>query len=83
VAIRLFPVAMTRLGSPPAAVWDARRQVVRGAMDRVQNESLRRLGAEYLEALDRYAADAAAAGRSFVEIQSTMLFATIGRKSAD
>lgn len=79
VGIRLFPVSLARLGSPQAAVWDARRQVVRGAIDRVQDESLRRLGAEYLEALGRYADEAAAAGRRFVEIQSTMLFATVGR----
>jgi|SRR5712692_7270377 len=83
VAIRLFPVSLARLGSPPAAIWEARRQVVREAIDRALDDSLRRLGAEYLAALDRYAAEATAAGRRFVEIQSTMLFATVGRKSAD
>jgi SAM-dependent methyltransferase len=83
VAIRLFPVSLARLGAPAQAVWAARREIVRGAIDRVQEESLRQLGAEYLAVLDGYAEEAAAAGRHFVEIQSTMLFATVGQKPAE
>ena len=82
VAIRLFPVLVVRLGAPAPAVWEARGQIVRGAIDRVQDEPLRRLGADYLRVLDAYAEEAAAAGRRFVEIQSTMLFATVGQKLA-
>ena len=82
VAIRLFPVSMVRLGAPAPAVWEARGQIVRGAIERVQDEPLRRLGADYLRVLDTYAEEAAAAGRRFVEIQSTMLFATVGQKPA-
>jgi ubiquinone/menaquinone biosynthesis C-methylase UbiE len=83
MAIRLFPVSLVRLGAPAPAVWQARREIVRGAIDRVQDESLRRIGAEYLQTLDRYAAEATAAGPRFIEIQSTMLFATVGRKRAE
>ena len=79
VDIRLFPVSLARLGAPAPAVWEARRDVIRGAIDRVQEESLRQLGAEYLRVLDSYAREADAAGRRFVEIQSTMLFATVGQ----
>ena len=82
VEIRLFPVSLARLGTPAPAVWKARRDIVRGAIDRLQEDSLRQLGAEYLRVLDAYAEEAAAAGRRFVEIQSTMLFATIGQKPA-
>jgi len=81
VAIRLFPVSLVRLGAAPA-MWQDRREIVRGAIDRVQDESLRGIGAEYLQELDRYADEATAAGPRFVEIQSTMLFATVGRKTA-
>jgi len=79
-AIRLFPVSMARLGSPAPAVWQARREIVHGTIERLDDESLRQMGAEYLRLLDRYEQEAAAAGRTFVEIQSTMLFATVGRK---
>ena len=82
VTIRLFPVSLVRLGTPPPAVWNARRDIVRGAIDRVQSESIRQLGADYLRALDEYAEEAVPAGRRFVEIQSTMLFATVGQKPA-
>ena len=82
MAVRLFPVSLARLGPPAPAVWEARRNTARGAMDRVTEESIRQLGADYLGVLDRYAEDAAAAGPRFVEIQNTMLFATVGRKAA-
>ena len=36
------------------------------------------LGTDYLKAIERYAQDADRAGTSFVEIQNTMLFATVG-----
>jgi hypothetical protein len=32
--------------------------------------------------LDQYAEDAKAAGSAFVEIQNTMLFATVGQRAA-
>ncbi len=82
-AIRLFPVSLARLGSPAPGVWDARREIVRRAIARVQDDTLRRLGDDYLSALERYVDEATAAGKRFVEIQSTMLFATVGKKSAD
>lgn len=80
-AIRLFPVSQALLGSPPAAVWEARSAIVRGAIARVQDDSARQLGAEYLRVLDQYAREATAAGQTFVEIQNTMLFATVGQKT--
>lgn len=78
VSVHLFPVSVSHLGSPPAALWDSRRAAVRGAIDKAPGESLKRLGTDYLKAIERYAQDADRAGTSFVEIQNTMLFATVG-----
>jgi 2-polyprenyl-3-methyl-5-hydroxy-6-metoxy-1,4-benzoquinol methylase len=82
-AVRLFPVASARLGAPPRAVWNARRQSVREAIEAAPDESIRRLGTDYLKLLDRYAEEAKAAGNAFVEIQHTMLFATVGQRPLD
>lgn len=82
-SVRLFPVSLARLGSPAAAVWEARRKTARAALDRVTEESIRQLGADDLDVLDRYVEEAAAAGQRFVEIQNTMLFATVGQKVAE
>jgi SAM-dependent methyltransferase len=79
-AVRLFPVASARLGVPPGVVWNTRRRSVREAIETAPDESIRRLGADYLKALDRYAEEAKAAGNAFVEIQHTMLFATVGQR---
>jgi hypothetical protein len=54
---------------------------VEEAMQQSALEPVRALGREYLEALTAYAADAASAGAAFVEIQNTMLFATVGQKT--
>jgi SAM-dependent methyltransferase len=80
--IRLFPVSVTRLGAAPAAVWDDRRAVFDGALARVTDAAIQRLGAEYLDAFEAYKAAAVTAGPQFVEIQSTTLFATLGQKTA-
>ena len=79
--VRLFPVSQTRLSPPPPEVWDRRRAWVEQAIAEPPAESVRALGREYLDVLDMYAADAGAAGSAFVEIQNTMLFATVGQKT--
>jgi hypothetical protein len=79
--VRLFPVSVSHLGVPPGSLWDARRTAVRDAMAKAPDESIRRLGVDFLKAIDQYARDATAAGPAFVEIQNTMLFATVGQKS--
>jgi SAM-dependent methyltransferase len=81
VSVRLFPVSVAHLGVPDQSFWDARRGAVRLAISRAPDESLRRLGADFLKAIDQYARDAATAGSAFVEIQNTMLFATVGQRS--
>jgi SAM-dependent methyltransferase len=82
LSVRMFPVSMTILGSPPAEIWAGRKADVEQTIASVSAATVRAAGQKYLEALDAYAAEAAAAGPGFVEIQNTMLFATVGQKSA-
>jgi SAM-dependent methyltransferase len=81
LSVTLFPVSVARTGAPPPAVWDGRREALRRALERTaSNAQASDLGRAYADALDRYARDAAGAGPGFVEIQNTMLFATVGQK---
>lgn len=81
VSVRLFPVSVAHLGAPPKAFWDSRRAAVKDVIARAPDESLRRLGADYLKVVEQYSRDAAEAGAAFVEIQNTMLFATVGQRA--
>lgn len=81
IRVHLFPVSRAQLGAPPQAVWEERRQTVREATDDSSDEAIRRLGRDYLKVLDAYAEEARAAGTAFVEIQNTMLFATVGQRA--
>jgi SAM-dependent methyltransferase len=81
VSVRLFPVSETRLGAPEPTVWDERRTRIERAIDNSRDEAARALGREYLKTLDDYGKEAAGAGQAFVEIQNTMLFATVGQRS--
>jgi ubiquinone/menaquinone biosynthesis C-methylase UbiE len=80
IDVRLFPVSQARLGVPPGDVWARRRTAVEQAIEQAPTDAVRALGREYLEILTSYAAEAANAGSAFVEIQNTMLFATVGQK---
>ena len=78
--VRLFPVSRTLLGPPDASVWASRRSVVESALGSGASDAARWLGRDYLDTLTAYEAEAKKAGSSFVEIQHTMLFATVGQK---
>ena len=78
-SVRLFPVSQTTLGAPEAAVWEDRRARIQRAIENAP-EPARAAGRDYLSALTAYEAEAAKAGPGFVEIQTTMLFATVGQK---
>lgn len=80
LAVHLFPVSVSRLGAPPPPIWESRREAIRQAVAKAPDEALRRLGADYLRVIERYAEEAQAAGPTFVEIQNTMLFATVGQR---
>jgi ubiquinone/menaquinone biosynthesis C-methylase UbiE len=80
LSVHVFPVSGARLGAPTAELWENRRANVSEEIQKAPNESIRRLGQDYLKVLDKYAAAAAAAGPGFVEIQNAMLFATVGQR---
>jgi ubiquinone/menaquinone biosynthesis C-methylase UbiE len=82
LAVSLFPVSVSRLGAPPPSVWTGRREAIESLIARAPDESIKRLGSDYLKQVRRYGEEADAAGPSFVEIQNTMLFATIGQRVA-
>ncbi len=80
LAVRLFPVSGARLGAPLEDEWKQRRDIIETAMRTVATDTVQTLGREYLDTFDRYAREAKEAGSAFVEIQNTMLFATVGQK---
>ena len=74
-------MSQSRLGAPPADVWTRRREAVEQAVQQAPTDAVRALGREYLDVLDRYAARSRHRRPGFVEIQNTMLFATVGQKT--
>jgi SAM-dependent methyltransferase len=78
IDVRLFPVSQKRLGASAADQWAGRRRAVEQAV-REAPAAARGIGDEFLAALAAYEVEAAQAGASFVEIQNTMLFATVGQ----
>jgi SAM-dependent methyltransferase len=81
LSVRLFPVSRTTLGPPAPSVWQGRRAAVESALKTARSDAAAWLGREYLDVLTAYEREANTAGPSFVEIQNTMLFATVGQKS--
>jgi ubiquinone/menaquinone biosynthesis C-methylase UbiE len=79
VDVRLFPVSFTHVGVPDEELWTERRESLTRAIESAATDQSRTLGRESLAALETYAADARKAGPAFVEIQNTMLFATVGQ----
>jgi SAM-dependent methyltransferase len=80
VDVRLFPVSSTWLGDHGAIAWQERRDAVNQLLEHSPWDGVRRLGAAHLAALEAYETEARAAGPTFVEIQHTMLFATVGER---
>jgi SAM-dependent methyltransferase len=80
IDVRLFPVSHAQLGAPPPSLWTTRRGVIDKAMRDARDARVRAYGDESREALAAYEAEAVAMGSTFVEIQHTMLFATVGQR---
>ena len=81
IDVRLFPVSHTRLAPPSPEEWTERQQAVQRELEHASRKDVRELGRELEHALKTYETAAAAAGTTFVEIQHTMLFATVGQKT--
>lgn len=80
IDVRLFPVSNTRLTPPSPDEWRERQQGVQRELERVSRKDVRELGRELQHALTTYETEASA-GPAFVEIQHTMLFATVGQRT--
>jgi ubiquinone/menaquinone biosynthesis C-methylase UbiE len=83
IGVHVFPVTSTRLGAPVPTVWNARKRVIRAAVNAAPTEETRAIGSELIDAVDRYAEEGSAAGPAFVEIQNTMLFAIVGQRRGE
>jgi ubiquinone/menaquinone biosynthesis C-methylase UbiE len=81
IDVRLFPVSQVQLGALPDAVWTERRARIERIMAQTATFDVQTLGREYLVVLDAYDSEAKQAGPSFMEIQNTVLFATVGQRS--
>jgi ubiquinone/menaquinone biosynthesis C-methylase UbiE len=81
LAVHLFPVSVTRVGAPVPRMWNERRDRVEEAIARAASPDVARMGRDLLGAIERYAAAAQQTGPAFVEIQNTMLFATVAQRS--
>jgi 2-polyprenyl-3-methyl-5-hydroxy-6-metoxy-1,4-benzoquinol methylase len=81
LSVRLFPVSCSRLGPLGDDEWRHRRDAIEAVLDATVPERVKTAGREYLDMLQTYERDARQAGSSFVEIQNTMLFATVGQKN--
>jgi len=79
LAVHLFPVSVTRLGAPVTRMWDERRLAITRAVDTAP-EPIAGIGRDLLAVLARYAEQARRLGPAFVEIQNTMLFATVAHR---
>lgn len=81
LSVQIFSVSVNHIGQVPASLWQARRDAITTAMAQIDDAGVRSQGLAYLETLDAYEQDAAGAGRRFVEIQNTMLIATVGQRT--
>ena len=79
IAVQIFPVSNARLGAPVPTVWQARREEIARLVADASGTEARAIGEEWLRAFEAYAADSTAAGPAFLEIQHTMLVATVGQ----
>ena len=80
VDVRLFPVSQAQLGAPAPQVWSDRKRAVESSLTGNAPDGARAAARAYLDALAAYEQEATAAGSAFVELQNTLLFATVGQK---
>jgi hypothetical protein len=79
--VRLFPVSHAQLGAPDPSLWANRRSAIERVLRDAGDARVRAYADDSLQALAAYEAEATALGAAFVEIQHTMLFATVGQRS--
>lgn len=82
VEVRLFPVSSVHLSPPPDEVWISRRAAAEAVVARAASPDVTQAGRDYLAALAAYEQTARTVTGAFVEIQHTMLFATVGQRES-
>jgi ubiquinone/menaquinone biosynthesis C-methylase UbiE len=82
ITVRVFPVSNTRLGAPVPTLWQSRRATIARLVGETSRVAMRSIGEEWMRAVEQYAADAEQQGPAFLEIQHTMLIATVGHVRA-
>ena len=82
LAVHLFPVSSSRVGAPAPPAWESRRRRARRLVGETDDSAARQRGGEYIDRLEEYAQVAADEGPGFVEIQNTLLVATVGHRLA-
>jgi SAM-dependent methyltransferase len=82
IAVQIFPVSDARLGAPVPTVWQTRREEIARLIAEATGTEAHGIGQEWLRAFEAYAAESTAAGPAFLEIQHTMLVATVGQVQA-
>lgn len=80
--VQPFPVSISRLGPPDAKTWQSRRSAIDAVLTSTEEEGVQRAGRRYLEALGDYEGSVRSAPAGFVELQSTLLFAVLGQRTA-
>ena len=78
--VQPFPGSLSRLGSPEPAIWRARREAVEAELSGTADAAVQAAGKKFLQGLDAYDKAAKSAGKGFVELQSTLLFAVVGQR---
>jgi ubiquinone/menaquinone biosynthesis C-methylase UbiE len=81
VSVHVFPVAVTHIGRQTPSLWQARRDAVRASLATTTDPHVLELGRAYLHTLAAYERDADELGANFVEIQHTILVATVGHRT--
>jgi ubiquinone/menaquinone biosynthesis C-methylase UbiE len=80
--VQPFPVSVSRLGPPDAATWKSRRAAIEAVLTGTDDPPVREAGGKYLGALADYEQSVRSAPAGFVELQSTLLFAVLGQRTA-
>ncbi len=77
LSVEAVPVSESRLGAPPAGVWEARQRVVAEAPVAAGRADARQT---LLDAIAEYRAEADLQGPAFVEVQHAVLLATLAQR---
>ena len=82
LSVETIPVGDTRLGAPPPGAWDVRERAIAALHDASTGVDRDEVGALW-DAFRAYRADGEAQGASFVEVQHTLLIATLAQRPGE